>query len=222
MHESLVGPFVRAGPCGTLLAMESQRSTIKDTGRSESRFSWFVAGMLMSAVLATFAIPFILGKTRTEIPSAEQSVVEIQLDYDRLESILDRLEQLSATRVSNSSASAQDGPWTRYAEARQAHENGSSDWRSRAEPIGDEGADGSFTAIPVSDRTTPATSSEWPATRIEPRPSLRTGRHVAENGSWYGQPNAYGVPKTVFVNGYYRRDGTYVRGHYRSAPGSSR
>jgi hypothetical protein len=40
----------------------------------------------------------------------------------------------------------------------------------------------------------------------------------AENGSYYGQPNQYGVPKTVHVNGYYRKDGTYVRGHYRSAP----
>ncbi len=44
---------------------------------------------------------------------------------------------------------------------------------------------------------------------------------VAENGSYYGQPNANGVPKTVAVGGYYRKDGTYVRGHYRSAPGSN-
>jgi hypothetical protein len=44
---------------------------------------------------------------------------------------------------------------------------------------------------------------------------------VAENGSYYGQPNVNGVPKTVAVNGYYRKDGTYVRGYYRSAPGSN-
>ena len=44
---------------------------------------------------------------------------------------------------------------------------------------------------------------------------------VAENGSYYGQPNANGVPKTVHVNGYYRKDGTHVRGHYRSAPGTN-
>ncbi len=41
---------------------------------------------------------------------------------------------------------------------------------------------------------------------------------VAENGSYYGEPNQYGVPKTVHVKGYYRKDGTYVRGHYRSRP----
>jgi hypothetical protein len=41
---------------------------------------------------------------------------------------------------------------------------------------------------------------------------------VAENGSYYGQPNTEGVPKTVYVNGYYRKDGTYVRSHYRSSP----
>lgn len=44
---------------------------------------------------------------------------------------------------------------------------------------------------------------------------------VAENGSYAGQLNANGVPKTVHVNGYYRKDGTYVRGHYRSPPNSN-
>ena len=44
---------------------------------------------------------------------------------------------------------------------------------------------------------------------------------VAENGSYYGEPNANGVPKTVYVNGYYRKDGTYVRGYYRSVPNSN-
>lgn len=43
----------------------------------------------------------------------------------------------------------------------------------------------------------------------------------AENGSCYGDPNQNGVPKTVHVNGYYRKDGTYVRGYYRSAPGTN-
>lgn len=52
------------------------------------------------------------------------------------------------------------------------------------------------------------------ATTVQPwRPSC------AENGSCYGDRNyATGRPKTVHVSGYYRRDGTYVRGHYRSAP----
>jgi hypothetical protein len=41
----------------------------------------------------------------------------------------------------------------------------------------------------------------------------------AENGSCYGDVSAAtGRPKTVSVGGYYRRDGTYVRGHYRSRP----
>jgi len=43
--------------------------------------------------------------------------------------------------------------------------------------------------------------------------------HVAENGSYYGQISTNtGRPKTVHVRGYYRKDGTYVRGHYRSPP----
>ncbi len=54
------------------------------------------------------------------------------------------------------------------------------------------------------------------------RHATTPSRRVAENGSYYGQPNVNGVRKTVFVRGYYRQDGTYVRGHYRSAPGSNR
>jgi hypothetical protein len=41
----------------------------------------------------------------------------------------------------------------------------------------------------------------------------------AENNSCYGDISALtGRPKTVHVSGYYRKDGTYVRGHYRSRP----
>jgi len=40
----------------------------------------------------------------------------------------------------------------------------------------------------------------------------------AENGSCYGDiSNINGMPKTQSINGYYRKDGTYVRGHYRSS-----
>lgn len=39
----------------------------------------------------------------------------------------------------------------------------------------------------------------------------------AENGSCYGDTSSVnGMPKTIHVPGYYRKDGTYVRGHYRS------
>lgn len=42
-------------------------------------------------------------------------------------------------------------------------------------------------------------------------------RSCAENGSCYGDISSYnGKAKTVHVKGYYRKDGTYVRGHYRS------
>jgi hypothetical protein len=44
------------------------------------------------------------------------------------------------------------------------------------------------------------------------------GSGCAENGSCYGDvSNINGMPKTNHVNGYFRRDGTYVRGHYRSS-----
>jgi len=43
------------------------------------------------------------------------------------------------------------------------------------------------------------------------------GLGCAENGSCYGDTSTVnGLPKTIHINGYYRKDGTYVRGHYRS------
>ena len=50
-----------------------------------------------------------------------------------------------------------------------------------------------------------------PRSPIPPNPSC------SESGSCYGDiSSATGLPKTVDVPGYYRRDGTYVRGYYRS------
>lgn len=49
--------------------------------------------------------------------------------------------------------------------------------------------------------------------------NLRFQPNVAENDSYYGEISVNtGRPKTVHVRGYYRKDGTYVRGHYRSKP----
>ncbi|MGH7133300.1 MAG: hypothetical protein ACREJO_15310 [Phycisphaerales bacterium] len=77
--------------------------------------------------------------------------------------------------------------------------------------------------VPASDpwagfqQVSPAPRSTATA-RVPPVPKYTLPAGTAENGSYYGQPNDNGVPKTVYVNGYYHRDGTYVRGHYRSAP----
>lgn len=48
-----------------------------------------------------------------------------------------------------------------------------------------------------------------------PPPLPRYG--CSESGSCYGEISpATGKPKTVHVPGYFRKDGTYVRGHYKS------
>ncbi len=50
-------------------------------------------------------------------------------------------------------------------------------------------------------------------------PSKPSSYGCAENGSCYGDISAAtGRAKTVSVSGYFRKDGTYVRGHYRSRP----
>jgi hypothetical protein len=48
-------------------------------------------------------------------------------------------------------------------------------------------------------------------------PVQATPALVAENGSYYGEiSDKTGLPRTTAVQGYYRKDGTYVRGYYRS------
>src|SRR5437762_513972 len=71
----------------------------------------------------------------------------------------------------------------------------------------------------VSGRSPQSESPSIPATETVPS-TAGTGL-CAENGSCYGDLNANGVAKTVHVDGYYRKDGTYVRGYYRSAPGTN-
>jgi hypothetical protein len=69
---------------------------------------------------------------------------------------------------------------------------------------------------------TPGAEPQVPSRTVTPgAQSQAPSTGVAENGTYYGELNANGVPKTVHVNGYYRKDGTYVRGHYRSAPGTN-
>jgi hypothetical protein len=67
-----------------------------------------------------------------------------------------------------------------------------------------------------------AAKSESPLKTTEHAKTASTpqsGQNVAENGSYYGQTSTNtGRPKTVHVRGYYRKNGTYVRGHYRSRP----
>jgi hypothetical protein len=78
---------------------------------------------------------------------------------------------------------------------------------------------------PNSQATAPQQFSQPPQMSTVPQArddyNSHVGWGVAENGSYYGELNANGVPKTDLVSGYYRRDGTYVRGYYRSAPGTN-
>lgn len=61
--------------------------------------------------------------------------------------------------------------------------------------------------------TAQSTYRQSPASTYQPP----IGPSCAENGSCYGDiSTTTGRAKTTYVNGYTRKDGTYVRGHYRS------
>lgn len=56
---------------------------------------------------------------------------------------------------------------------------------------------------------------DYRAKSVSPNPQ----RICAENGSCYGDISKFTHrPKRIRVKGYYRKNGTYVRGHYRSSP----
>lgn len=81
-----------------------------------------------------------------------------------------------------------------------------------ASPLGTAAASNSPTT-PFVARSTEVVKSQdsFPSAPI-------SGAGCAENGSCYGDiSNINGMPKTTQVNGYFRSDGTYVRGHYRSS-----
>lgn len=80
-------------------------------------------------------------------------------------------------------------------------------------------------ALPTIDAATTAVAPAGPilfqaeeVTKKEPLSTAPSGLGCAENGSCYGDiSNINGMPKTQSINGYFRKDGTYVRGHYRSS-----
>jgi hypothetical protein len=61
-------------------------------------------------------------------------------------------------------------------------------------------------------------------TRLDASQTDRTERDaeytplIAENRSYYGELNQEGRPKTVYVKGYHREDGSNVRTHFRAMP----
>jgi hypothetical protein len=64
----------------------------------------------------------------------------------------------------------------------------------------------------------PSTAASAPSYTLRPAYSPQLYKPLcAENGTCYGDiSNLTGRPKTTHVRGYFRKDGTYVRGHYPS------
>jgi hypothetical protein len=76
------------------------------------------------------------------------------------------------------------------------------------------------TAAPSNSPSTPFVSGSTEVVKSQDtlQSTPISGVGCAENGSCYGDiSNINGMPKTNHVNGYFRRDGTYVRGHFRSS-----
>lgn len=93
--------------------------------------------------------------------------------------------------------------------------------RGSGEPAGlelvESAEEARFVALPEGRETAAVVSSDYSGYAAAPPPVSAYG--CAENGSCYGDLSQdTGRPRTVHVDGYFRSDGAYVRGHYRSAP----
>ena len=73
---------------------------------------------------------------------------------------------------------------------------------------------GATAAVPVQPSAVQTTAPTWQPV-VAPPPSSVRG--CSESGSCYGDISTLtGQPKTTYVRGYFRRNGTYVRSYYRS------
>jgi hypothetical protein len=117
------------------------------------------------------------------------------------------------TDAEESAPTATPQPWTGDRLVAEVDDEGAGD-----DGAGDGDASGSGVDSLAIAPSAPSTASS----RAAPSPyaeAKAASYGCAENGSCYGDiSTATGRAKTVSVRGYYRRDGTYVRGHYRSRP----
>lgn len=152
----------------------------------------FFSGMLLPILLGVLIFAQ-APKPKPAPKHAPSALAPIVLspDYTRVTALITRLEEMLETQRTPSQTGLRNSPAT-------------DSWAE-------------FRQVSPAPKSTAAVTARAP-----PLPTTHTlPARTAENGSYYGQPNTNGVPKTVYVDGYYRSDGTYVRGHYRSSPGSN-
>ncbi len=170
------------------------------------RTAWAVVAVVCSALIAT-GVYFGLKHGRSESQRPTTSSI----------SSTERPASYSGLRY-KSGPSTSESDWLTTFSSRKVTENGSyygevSAATGRPKTVYVEGyyrEDGTY--VRPHYRSPPSTSASEEITTF-------SGPGIAENGSYYGETSALtGRPKTIPVKGYYRKDGTYVRGHYRSKP----
>jgi hypothetical protein len=168
----------------------------------------FFSGMLVPVLLGAFIIAQ-SPKSKPTTP-APTSIIHSS-DYERITALIARLEAWEAQRTTSQPPVPNTSTSDTHAEFRQASPSPRPTVTARTPPVPKNTHPDEF-------------DQAWEAvfgSHAPAAPTYTLPARTAENGSYYRQLNANGVPKTVYVKGYYRRDGTYVRGHYRSAPGSN-
>ena len=129
------------------------------------------------------------------------SPIVLASDYAKLSAIIERLNAIEKSRGTSRSSTAISASGASPSDFFQEFALGG------AAPASGATSSDLELAIPLPNNT------RWDYAASAP---------IAENGSYFGQLNASGIPKTVHVNGYLRGNGTYVRDYYRAPPRSKR
>lgn len=197
-----------------------------------SGWKWIAGGL---ALIVTYQLGYESGSkgTLAAQPSFANSSYATPLpDVTAVDALTPTSSPTMAEALSNLTSDPSEETTTNTTEVGETPAPSGEPWKGyRSDPIviaanddeaSDDGEDVDELADSLALAPTPApTATAAPAapstplsTYVPPKP---VSYGCAENGSCYGDISATtGRPKTVAVRGYYRKDGTYVRGHYRS------
>lgn len=149
----------------------------------------------------------LMGSADAALPASADFAPDVPTDLNETIAVAAGADSLGASTNDPPRTSASDTPSGYLADPILSAANDDETGDVGTGSVGDAVALASSTAVPP-----PAAPSSYTV-------SKPAAYGCAENGSCYGDiSTATGRPKTVSVSGYYRRDGTYVRGHYRSRP----
>lgn len=190
--------------------------------------------------------PAVVVGSASSVPEAPTHEPSDEEDYDEYDKALDEMQERAAAEDQHADLEpaeevepdepqpepsidfsdvadddATPAPSQTYTLDGQSQDGGADDYTPDDDSLDDGSLDTTTDVYPSTTTRSRSVDSSYSPPYIAPTPDPLPSYNppVAENGSYYGEiSEATGRPKTVHVRPYFRKDGTYVRGHTRSPP----